>query len=169
MTVVREIMTAPVVTLQEDMTLHDATVAMARKKVSGAPVLDAKGRLVGVLSEADILELAVEKVGTDLECPSLSLAALPYERIVRDEAVCRKYRQVGEAKVEKAMNDEIVTVSADDPVEKALETMIRFGVNRLPVVENEKLVGIVTRQDLLWSVCRAMEEQGKKGVCYQFA
>ena len=56
-------MTAPVVTLEEDMTLREATVTMARRKVSGAPVMDREGRLVGVLSESDILEEAMRKVG----------------------------------------------------------------------------------------------------------
>jgi len=77
MTLAREIMTSPVVTFDESMTLREATVIMANKKVSGGPVLDREGRLIGILSERDILEEAMRKVGLEMACPSLSFIALP--------------------------------------------------------------------------------------------
>jgi len=158
MTLAKEIMTAAPVTLTEDMTLREATTRMARRKVSGAPVLDSKDRLVGILSEHDILEEAMRKVGSDMECPSMSFLALPYERMVRNEAVCRRYKEVGDVEVGDVMNDEVVTVNAEDTLEKALEIMIRFEVNRLPVVDNDgRLVGIIARQDILLAICRAIE------------
>lgn len=158
MTQAKEIMTAPVVTLSEGMTLRDATTVMARRKVSGAPVLDEKGKLVGILSEHDILEEALRKVGSEMDCPSLSFLALPYERVVRNESVCRRYKEVGDVEVGDVMSDELVTVSDEDTVEKALETMIRFEVNRLPVIDrNGRLVGVIARQDILLAICRALE------------
>lgn len=158
MTLAREIMTAPVVTFDEDMTLREATLIMARKKVSGAPVMDRDGRLIGVLSESDILEEAVRRVGDEMTCRSLSFLSLPYERIVRNEEVCRQFSEVGDVKVGDIMNDEVIAVSGDDEAEKALETMVRFGVNRLPVIDVDgRLIGIVARQDIMWSLCRALQ------------
>jgi CBS domain-containing protein len=158
MTLAREMMTAPVVTLEEDMTLREATVTMARRKVSGAPVMDREGRLVGVLSESDILEEAMRKVGHEVGCRSLSFLALPYERIVRNEEVCRRFSEVGDVKVGDIMNDEVIAINGDDEAEKALETMVRFEVNRLPVIDDDgRLIGIISRQDIMWSLCRTFQ------------
>ncbi len=158
MTLAREIMTAPVVTFDEDTTLREATFIMARRKVSGAPVMDRDGRLVGVLSESDILEEALRKMGDEMPCRSLSFLSLPYERIVRNEEVCRQFSEVGDVKVGDVMNDEVIAVNGDDDAEKALETMVRFDVNRLPVVDEDgRLIGIVARQDIIWSLCRSLQ------------
>jgi CBS domain-containing protein len=71
--------------------------------------------------------------------------------------VCRRYKEVGDVEVGDVMSDEVVTVSDEDTVEKALETMIRFEVNRLPVIDRDgKLVGVIARQDILLSICRAL-------------
>jgi len=157
-------MTFPVVTLDEEMSLREATTIMARRKVSGAPVLNGDGKLVGILSERDVLEKAMEQVGPDMECQTISFLALPYERIVRDEEVCRRYRTVGDAQVSGVMNAEVIAVDADEMVEKALETMLRFDVNRLPVIDGEgKLVGIISRQDILWSMCRGLRRECPEG------
>ena len=151
-------MTAPVVTFDEDTTLREATLIMASRKVSGAPVLDRDGRLVGVLSESDILEEAMRKVGHEMSCRSLSFLSLPYERIVRSEEVCRQFSEVGDVKVSSVMNDEVIAIHGDDDAEKALETMVRFDVNRIPVVDDDgRLIGIVARKDILWSLCRTLQ------------
>jgi CBS domain-containing protein len=163
MTLSREIMTAPAVAFDEDMTLREATVIMARRKVSGAPVMDDDGKLIGVLSESDILEEATRRVGPEMGCPSLSFLSLPYERIVRNEDVCRRFNEVGDVKVGDVMNDEVIAINGDDSAEEALETMIRFDVNRLPVIDEDgRLIGIIARQDIMWSVCRALQADSCK-------
>lgn len=155
-------MTAPPLTLSKKLTLCEATTAMAERKVSGAPVVDDTGRLVGMLSERDIMDFAVSKEGGNLEVTTLSFVALPYEKIVRDAELCSRYKRVGEAKVENVMNEEVVTIDQDEDIEKALETMVRFEVNRLPVVDRDKLVGIVARHDILVSICRGLGVEGTK-------
>jgi CBS domain-containing protein len=154
MTLVKEVMTPAVIKLSKDATLCEATTLMSLKKVSGAPVVDDDGKLVGILSESDVLEFAASKEGVGLDMGQLSVASLPYDRLVRDEVLCRRYKSVGEAKVGDVMNTEVVTIDADEDVEKAMETMVRLGFNRLPVNEDGKLVGIIARQDILISLCR---------------
>lgn len=154
MTLVSEVMTPVVVKLDKDATLCDATTLMARKKVSGAPVVDHEDKLVGILSESDVLEFAASKEGVGLDMGQLSVASLPYDRLVRDEILCRRYKRVGEAKVSEVMSTEVVTIDADEDIEKALDTMVRMSVNRIPVHRDGKLVGIVTRQDILVALCR---------------
>ena len=154
MTLVNEVMTPAVVKLDKDTTLCDATTMMSLNKVSGAPVVDGEDKLVGILSESDVLEFAASKEGMGLEVGKLSVASLPYDRLVQDEILCRRYKSVGEAKVSEVMSTEVVTVDADDEVETAMEVMVRMGVNRLPVNRGGKLVGIITRQDVLIALCR---------------
>ncbi|MDW5561896.1 MAG: CBS domain-containing protein [Methanomassiliicoccus sp.] len=154
MTQVKEIMTPAVVKLDRDTTLCDATVLMSLRKVSGAPVVDKDDRLVGMLSESDVLEFAASKEGVGLDVEQLSVASLPYDRLVRDEILCSRYKSVGEAKVGDVMNTEVVTIAGDEDIEKAMEIMVRMGFNRLPVHEDGKLIGIIARQDILVALCR---------------
>jgi CBS domain-containing protein len=153
---VRDVMTTDVVVLGRDDTLQNATIWMSRRGISGAPVVDAEGKVVGILSESDILEFAASREGHELDVRSLSFLCLPYERLTRDEEVCHRYRRVGEAKVKEAMNEEVVTIDADEDVRKALETMVRLGFNRLPVTSRGALIGVVARQDVLVALCREL-------------
>jgi len=159
MTKVSEVMTPAVIILDKQATLCDATTLMSLNKVSGAPVVDSEGKLVGVLSESDVLEFAASKEGMGLEVDKLSVASLPYDRLVRDEILCRRYKSVGEAKVGDVMSTEVVTIDADEDLEKAMETMVRMEVNRLPVNREGKLVGIITRQNILVALCRDLTER----------
>lgn len=159
MTQVNEVMASPVVKLRKDTTLCEATTQMSKNGISGAPVVDDEDHLVGILCESDILEFAASKEGVGLEVRTLSFVSLPYERIVRDEELCRRYKRVGDTKVEDAMNDEVVTIDADGTVEKALDTMVRMNFNRLPVTKNGKLVGMIARQDVLITLCREMSDR----------
>jgi CBS domain-containing protein len=159
MTQVIEVMTSPVIELRKDTTLCEATTLMSKKGISGAPVVDEEDHLVGILSESDILEFAASKEGVGLEVRTLSFVSIPYERIVRDEELCRRYQKVGDTKVADAMNDEVVTIDANDTVETALDTMVRLNFNRLPVTKNGKLVGMIARQDVLASLCREISGQ----------
>lgn len=156
MTRVSEIMTPTVVKLSKDATLCEATTLMSLRKVSGAPVVDSEGMLVGTLSEKDVLEFAASKEGMDLDVGQRSGPSLPYEDLTRDEALCRRYKSIGEAKVGDAMSTEVVSIDADEDIEKAMETMVRLGIDRLPVHREGKLAGIIARQDILVALCRDM-------------
>ena len=111
------------------------------------------------MCESDILEFAASKEGVGLEVRTLSFVSLPYDRIVRDEEMCRRYKRVGDTKVEDAMNEEVVAIDVDDTMETALETMVRLGFNRLPVMSKKKLVGMIARQDILVALCREMGDK----------
>lgn len=158
MTRVSDIMTCRVVTLKKDTTLREATEVLSRAGVSGAPVLDDDKDLVGILTERDIFHYASSKE-EGLEVRSLSILGLPYEHLVRNEELCARYEALGDTQVGNVMSEEVVTVPPDATVETALVTMIRFGINRLPVVDEGKLVGIVTRQNLLLAFYREIRER----------
>ena len=145
---VGEVMTRDVVSVTPDTPLKDVAAALVERGVSGLPVCDADGAVVGVLSEADLLV----KQGGSPERSGGLFAWLVETASAPDLAKLRAHT-AGEA-----MTSPAVTVETASPVSEAARTMVSLGVNRLPVVEDGRLVGIVTRADLVRLFTRSDEE-----------
>lgn len=122
----KDVMTRNVKFLREDNTLKDAVELFSKNKISGAPVVS-KNKLVGVISESDILKI----VGED------NVLNIKDVEILRD------------TKVKDVMNKPIV-VKYDDTLEHVINLMNKHDINRVPVVDEKgKLVGIVARADVM--------------------
>ncbi|HUP31780.1 MAG TPA: CBS domain-containing protein, partial [Gaiellaceae bacterium] len=135
---VRDIMSSPVVTVSADTPLREVAALLVERGISGMPVVDAERRVLGVVSEGDILvrERGAGRARFDL------LAWLSESEEAELEAKLRA-RTAGET-----MTRPPVTIAADAPLAKAAAYIVDRGVNRLPVVDAERrLVGIVTRAD----------------------
>lgn len=145
---VGEVMTRDVVSVTPDTPLKDVAAVLVERGVSGLPVCDAGGAVVGVLSEADLLV----KQGGSPERSGGLFAWLVETASAPDLAKLRAHT-AGEA-----MTAPAITVEAGSPVSEAARTMVSLGVNRLPVVEDGRLVGIVTRADLVRLFTRSDEE-----------
>ncbi|MEU6747803.1 CBS domain-containing protein [Spirillospora sp. NPDC046719] len=125
-------MTSDVVTVSPDDGFRDVIAALADREISGAPVVDGEGRLVGVVTEADLLR----KAAAGREGPGRK------RRLERQGA--------GATTAGEAMSSPPVTTTADAPVAEAARSMGRHGFKRLPVVDPDgRPVGIVSRADLL--------------------
>ena len=138
---VRDLMTRQVVTVSPETTLKEVARVMMDRKISGMPVVDVEGHLVGVVSEGDIVhQESIRRPGTSL----MSLLR----------------RSEGSAlAVGEVMTTKVVTVGADDDHTNAARQMESSGVKRLPVVDDDKkLVGLVSRSDLLKAYGRADDE-----------
>ena len=145
---VGEVMTRDVVSVTPDTPLKDVAAALVERGVSGLPVCDADGAVVGVLSEADLL---VKQGGAPERSGGL-FAWLVDTASAPDLAKLRAHT-AGEA-----MTAPAITVESVAPVSEAARTMVSLGVNRLPVLEDGRLVGIVTRADLVRLFTRSDEE-----------
>jgi CBS domain-containing protein len=145
---VGEVMTRDVVSVGPDTPIKDVAELLVGRGISGLPVCDDDGAVVGVLSEADLL---VKQSGRPARSGGL-FAWLVDTGGSPDLAKLRAHT-AGEA-----MTAPAVTVDPDEPVSAAARTMVSLGVNRLPVVEDGKLVGIVTRADLVRLFTRSDEE-----------
>ncbi len=145
---VGEVMTRDVVSVTPETPLKDVAAVLVERGVSGLPVCDADGAVVGVLSEADLL---VKQGGSPDRSGGL-FAWLVETASAPDLAKLRAHT-AGEA-----MTTPAVTVRAGSAVSEAARTMVSLGVNRLPVVEDGRLVGIVTRADLVRLFTRSDEE-----------
>ena len=150
---VSEIMSRGVVSLAPEMTLEQAAERLVQEGISGAPVVDARGRLIGVLSESDLLRrlnlLAEDILGRRYVTDKVrSLALLAFLADRREGAVEGVYAKLRETRVEDAMTTKVFSVGPDASVEAAASVMVLHDVNRVPVVQAGKLVGIVSRADL---------------------
>jgi len=142
------VMTRDVLSVSPDTPIKDVAVMLSERGISGVPVCDADGAVVGVLSEADLLV----KQGGPRHVSGGLFAWLVDTSSAPDLAKLRAHT-AGEA-----MTSPAITVESDEPVAEAARTMVDLGVNRLPVVEDGHLVGIVTRADLVRLFTRSDEE-----------
>lgn len=140
-----DLMAADVISVRPETSLRDAARLMVEKEISGLPVTDDGGNLVGVISEGDFLRKEVDR--GDLLGRGL-LGALFDNRESLAEA-----ETVGEV-----MSDNVFTASPDATLVEAARTMATHGVKRLPVVTREgKLVGVISRRDVVSAFTRPDE------------
>jgi CBS domain-containing protein len=145
---VRDLMTTNVLTVRSSTQLKDAAALLAEHRISGLPVVDEDGHVLGVLSEGDIL---YKETGTK-DKPGFFDRLLSVPPTGLDLKLAA--RTVGEA-----MSVPAVTIRPRRPVTQAATTMIEKGVNRLPVIDDEdRLIGIITRADLVRAFVRSDAE-----------
>jgi acetoin utilization protein AcuB len=125
---VHERMSKHPITITEDTPIHEAITLMRDKKVRRLPVLDGKGKLVGIVSEKDLLYVSPSPA------TSLSIYELHY--------------LTSKITVGKIMTTDVITVSEHTPLEEAARIMADNKIGGLPVMRNERLVGIITESDL---------------------
>ncbi len=133
---VRDVMTSPVVTVPPQATVREVADALLRNGVSAVPVVDARGHLLGIVSEADLLVKELALGGG---------AHLPWVAGKRDDV---QRRRAALSAVE-LMSTPVITVHPNTPIRRAAKTMFEKRIKRLPVVSGGWLMGIVSRSDLL--------------------
>ena len=141
-----DLMTTEVVTVTPTTSLRDAAALLAAKGISGVPVLNTANEVVGVLSEADIVVKAGGEVPRNRLLGWLLESNLDLDDKIRAETV------------DDAMTAPPVTISPKRPIHEAARLMVAENVNRLPVVDKGKLVGIVTRADIVRAFTRSDAE-----------
>lgn len=138
---VRDVMTQPVVSIDAQAPISLAIRLMLQKKISGLPVVDTAGNLVGVVTEGDFLRRA--ETGTQQEQPRwLEFLMGPGPR-------ARDYVKAHGRKVGEVMTTTVKTVDEDTQLTDVVALMERNGIKRVPVLRGKKLIGIVTRANLL--------------------
>jgi CBS domain-containing protein len=161
---VRQVMTTDVVCLHEEDTLRDALSLFLEKRVSGAPVIDSEGSLVGVLSMTDVIWVESKEAMDSLEFPFYptleedSAAGIPE----RDEEECNSMLDKTDVllnmKVASRMSRNIISIEPDVLINQAAALMIENSINRLPVVDpatrsaqnqGGMVLGIITRLDIM--------------------
>jgi CBS domain-containing protein len=146
---VKDLMTKSVLTVQSSTSLKDAATLLFKHRISGLPVVDGERRVLGVLSEGDILfkESSGQEGKQGFFDRLLAVPPTGFEL------------KIAATTAGEAMSAPALTIGPRRPVTEAATVMIEEGVNRLPVIdEEERLIGIITRADLVRAFVRSDAE-----------
>ena len=147
---VRDIMQTKVITIGPKATVRELAELLAEHKISGVPVVDENNVVLGMVSEADLIVLDAE-----LHFPyyiTFLDSVIYLQSIHRFE---ERFKKAFGAKVADVMTKEVRAISADASLHDLATLMADHKINRLPVVENGCLVGIVTRGDIVRAIAES--------------
>lgn len=144
---VREVMTTTVHTIPVDASFRDIVEFLLEHQVSGAPVVEPDGRLIGVISEKDLFHFLFPSQEEFYENPDYWMNQAHLEK---------EARSITDKTARDLITRKVITIGPDEPIMKACATLMIYGIRRLPVLEGSKLVGIVTTNDLYRSFFRKM-------------
>ncbi len=139
-----DIMTPDPVTLSPETDIRSAVALLIEKKINGAPVVNAKGKLVGVLCQSDLV--AQHKQVT---MPSLFSMLDGFIALSSREDFEREIRKIAASTVADAMTPHAKSVSPHTPIDEIATVMVNEKLYTLPVVDGGKLVGVVGKEDIL--------------------
>lgn len=152
-----DVMNPNVLLVQEDMTVEELASFLVENEISGAPVADPSGRLVGVVSVTDLAQSVAE--GADLAADRSNPDFFVREwgdTLSRDEIEELRFGG-NEMRVRDIMTPAVYSIDQDTPIPELAETLINGRIHRLLVTSGEKVVGIVTTSDLLGLLVREPE------------
>jgi len=156
--VARDVMNSDVLTVRDDLSVTDLAEFLTDHEISGAPVEDAEGRLVGVVSLTDLAAAVTgrrDQAVLDHSEPEYFLHG--WEEKFNPDDVAGLRVADSEATVGEIMTPSIFAVDAETPISRVAEKMIHSHIHRLLVTEDTKVVGILTTSDLLGLLVEAHE------------
>lgn len=136
-----QIMTQPVLTIGREDTLGDAVKLMLRTGISGLPVVDEAGKPVGMLTEGDLLRRA--------ELHTEPRHSRWVEFLLGPSRLAEEYVHTHSRRVKEVMKTKLVSVAPDTPLDQIVALMEKHRIKRLPVIDDGRLVGIISRANLL--------------------
>lgn len=128
---VRQLMSQGVVTIEETATCATAAERMVRERIRHLPVVDSRGRLTGIVTDRDLRHHLFEPA------------------VLKDVGAVSVETLLKSVPVSQVMSSPVVSVGADDRLEDAARRMLEDKVGSLPVVEDGRVIGIITETDLL--------------------
>jgi len=138
---VKDVMTSPVLSVESESPISQAIQLMLEKRISGLPVLDGQGRLVGIVTEGDFLRRT--ETGTQRR------RSRWLEFLIGPGRLADEYTRSHGRKVIDVMTPDPVTINEQTSLEQVVQIMEKHRIKRLPVLREQKLVGIVSRANLL--------------------
>jgi CBS domain-containing protein len=146
----KDLMTPHVVTVTPDESVFVVAQLLLQKKISGLPVVDDLGNLVGVVTEGDFLRRV--EIGTKRQRPRW------VEFFIGPGRLADEYVRFSGRKIRDVMTHDVRTVAPETPLEDVVRLMERNHIKRVPVVEGGKIVGIITRANLLHAMASFAQE-----------
>jgi CBS domain-containing protein len=146
---VQELMTKDVITVSRDTTIGELSGILIKNNITGAPVVDENGKLVGMVTDADIITENLDPIFPIYFDPLI----MSYAYIDNFEKHQRDIKDYLSTRIEEIMTRRVKTIKKDTPVRDAVRVMVKDRVNRIPVVDDaNKVIGILARADVLKSM-----------------
>jgi CBS domain-containing protein len=146
----KDIMTSPIVSVEPDAAVDDAVRIMLRRRISGLPVIDKDGRLVGIVTESDFLRRA--ETGTQRR------RSRWLEFLIGPGRLADEYTHAHGRKVSDVMTTQLATVTEETPLDEVVHLMEKRRIKRVPVVDGQQTVGIVSRANLMHALASISRE-----------
>jgi CBS domain-containing protein len=137
---VRDIMKKECISIQQNALVEAAAALMVQHRINGIPVVNEQNEVVGMITQGDLI----------IRATGIRLFTLwPYGSYESNEEMMKEYHKIIGTKVSEVMNDQPVTIDPDRPISYAAELMYKKRIKQLPVVENKKLLGYLSRTDII--------------------
>jgi CBS domain-containing protein len=141
---VKDIMTKEIVSVSPETEIANAAKILLEKRINGMPVIDAFGRLVGIICQSD---LVAQQKGIPI--PSVFTLLESYIPLTSMKRLDKEMKKIAALTVKEAMTPDPVAVSPETDIEEVAKLMVDKKYHTLPVVEGDKVVGIVGKEDVL--------------------
>lgn len=143
---VSELMTREVMTIPPEMSVREAARILFERQISGLPVVDEQRKVVGMITEKEIIAMALPKYVEQLG---------DFDYILDEEPFSKKITEADKIKVKDIMRKEVLCVTEDIPIPEVARLMIAKKARRIPVLDKDKkLIGIIARADIVKKIAK---------------
>ncbi|MDD4602040.1 MAG: CBS domain-containing protein [Negativicutes bacterium] len=140
----KEIMVEEVITVHKNDTIAEIAKILVDKAISGVPVVDDEGNLVGIVSEGDLLH---KKTTPRIPNYVNVLGAIIYYNGV--EQYNADFKKLMAEQAGSIMTEKVISISEEMEIDEIAQLMLKHNIKRVPVVKNNKIIGIISRRDLI--------------------
>ncbi len=147
---IKDVMTPNPITVTVNAKVKDVARLLRKHRIGGLPVMDGE-KIAGIVTETDVLSLLdTSDLSDDLWLPSpLEVIEVPIRELINFEKTKKALSDIGNSSVNDIMSPDVVMIEDDATIQEGAKIMQVEGIARLPVIRNDRLVGIVTRQDIV--------------------
>ncbi|MCA0049986.1 CBS domain-containing protein [Mesorhizobium sp. B283B1A] len=150
------IMSKPVICTDPSASIAEVAGLMLSKKISGLPVISGDGTLVGIVSEGDFLQRG--ELGTQQK------RSRWLELLVSPGKAADEYVRANGRRIEEVMSDSVVTASPAASLAEIVDLMMHHHVKRIPIVKGRRVVGIITRSDIVRALLSLLPDAGPTAI-----
>jgi CBS-domain-containing membrane protein len=146
----QDIMTREVITVKKEMSVQDFARLLAEKKISGAPVVDEQGKLIGIATENDLIDQAKK-----VHIPTVMALFDSFVFLENPERLEKDLKKMSAATVGDICTAQVITAGTDTPLDELATTMAEKNVHTLPVLDREgNMAGVIGKSDIIRTIAR---------------
>ncbi len=151
----KDIMTRDVITVNPEMPVKELAELFYTKKISGAPVQDGQGKIIGVVTESDLIDQ-----NKRVHIPTVVAILDSFLFLESPEKLEKDIRKIAGTKVNDICSHELVSVAPETPMDEVATLMAEQHVHTLPVLDGDRLVGVIGRDDIIRTM---FQEESRAG------